>query len=106
MQVAGGAVCRLDHDDARTRRRGLALFGGPILAAGAAVVVAGFSGVRHLRRLVSQRSHWGHQVVQLGRGEYDYDAPRPSTRRGDRVSGLDGTGMSMARRLVAHLDIR
>jgi hypothetical protein len=58
---------------------GLALFGGSILAAGTAVVIAGFGGVLHLRRLVSQlsqRSSWGHHVVQLGRGEYDYDAPR------------------------------
>ncbi len=50
---------------------GLALFGASILAAAAAVVIAGLSGVRHLRRLVTQR---GYRVVQLGRGEYYYDS--------------------------------
>lgn len=33
---------------------GLALFGGSILAAGVAVAVAGMSGMRHLRKLVSR----------------------------------------------------
>jgi uncharacterized membrane protein len=33
---------------------GLALFGGSILAAGIAVAVAGLSGMRHLRKLVSR----------------------------------------------------
>jgi len=33
---------------------GLALFGGSILAAGIAVAVAGMSGMRHLRKLVSR----------------------------------------------------
>ncbi len=49
---------------------GLALFGASILAAGAAVVIAGLSGVRHVRKLVSQR---GYRVVQLRQGEYHYD---------------------------------
>jgi uncharacterized membrane protein YdjX (TVP38/TMEM64 family) len=49
---------------------GLALFGASVLAAAAAVVIAGLSGVRHLRKLVSQR---GHRVVQLRRGEYHVD---------------------------------
>lgn len=49
---------------------GLALFGASILAAGAAVVIASLSGVRHLRRLVSEH---GFRVVQPGRGEYHYD---------------------------------
>jgi hypothetical protein len=35
---------------------GLALFGGSILAAAIAVVVAGMSGMRHLRKLVSRQS--------------------------------------------------
>jgi uncharacterized membrane protein YdjX (TVP38/TMEM64 family) len=48
---------------------GLALFGASILAAAAAVVIASLSGVRHLRKLVTQQ---GHRVVQLGRGEYYY----------------------------------
>ncbi len=49
---------------------GLALFGASILAAAAAVVIAGLSGVRHLRKLVTQR---GYRVVQLRPGEYYYD---------------------------------
>lgn len=36
---------------------GLALFGASILAAGVAVVIASLSGVRHLRRLLTQRSY-------------------------------------------------
>jgi hypothetical protein len=47
---------------------GLALFGASVLAAVAAVVIAGLSGVRQLRKLVTQR---GYQVVQLRRGDYD-----------------------------------
>jgi len=46
---------------------GLALFGASVLAAAAAVVIAGLSGVRHLRRLAGQR---GYRVVQLRRGDY------------------------------------
>jgi uncharacterized membrane protein YdjX (TVP38/TMEM64 family) len=46
---------------------GLALFGASVLAAAAAVVIAGLSGVRQLRKLAGQR---GYRVVQLGRGEY------------------------------------
>ena len=47
---------------------GLALFGASVLAAAAAVVIAGMSGVRYLRRLVSRP---GYRVVQLRpRGEY------------------------------------
>jgi len=52
---------------------GLAVFGASVLAAGAAiaaVMIAGLSGVRHLRKLVSQR---GDRVVQLHRGDYHYD---------------------------------
>jgi hypothetical protein len=49
---------------------GLALFGASILAAGAAVVIAGLSGVRHLRKLVSQQRH---RVVQLRHGDYRFD---------------------------------
>jgi hypothetical protein len=33
-------------------------------------MVAGMSGVRHLRKLASRR---GYRVLQLGRGEYHYD---------------------------------
>jgi uncharacterized membrane protein YdjX (TVP38/TMEM64 family) len=49
---------------------GLALFGASVLAAAAAVVIAGLSGVRHLRKLVTQQ---GYRVVQLRRGEYHYN---------------------------------
>jgi uncharacterized membrane protein YdjX (TVP38/TMEM64 family) len=49
---------------------GLALFGASILAAAAAVVIASLSGVRHLRRLVTERSF---RVVQLDQGDYYYD---------------------------------
>jgi len=49
---------------------GLALFGASILAAGAAIVIAGLSGVRHLRKLVSQQRH---RVVQLRQGDYRFD---------------------------------
>ena len=49
---------------------GLALWGASIVAAGVAVVIAGLSGVRELRKLVRQQSY---RVVQLRRGEYDFD---------------------------------
>jgi hypothetical protein len=53
---------------------GVALFGGSILAAGVAVMIAGFSGVQHLRKIITQRSFRDFSVVQLRRGDYDYDA--------------------------------
>jgi uncharacterized membrane protein YdjX (TVP38/TMEM64 family) len=46
---------------------GLALFGGSFLAAAMAVAVAGMSGMRHLRKLVSGR---GFGVVQLDDSQY------------------------------------
>jgi len=46
---------------------GLALFGASVLAAVTAVVVAGLSGVQHLRKLVSRQRY---RIVQLQRGEY------------------------------------
>jgi uncharacterized membrane protein YdjX (TVP38/TMEM64 family) len=53
---------------------GLAVFGASVLAAGAAVMIAGMSGVRHLRKLVGEQvGRRGRPVVQLRRGEYDYD---------------------------------
>jgi hypothetical protein len=54
---------------------GLALFGASVLAAIGAVVVAGVSGVHHLRKMVTQLvSQRGYEdrVVQLRPGEYDY----------------------------------
>ena len=53
----------------------LALFGASVLAAAAAVVFAGVSGVRHLRKMVSElvgQYGYGDRVVPLDRGEYDY----------------------------------
>lgn len=49
---------------------GLALFGASVLAAVGAVTIAGLSGARHLRKLVSRR---GFRVVQLRRGDYDVE---------------------------------
>jgi uncharacterized membrane protein len=49
---------------------GLALFGASILAAGAAVVLAALTGVRHLRQLVSRQRY---RIVQLGQDEYRYN---------------------------------
>src|SRR5450631_1271854 len=46
---------------------GLALFGGSILAAAMAVALAGMSGMRHLRKLLSGRSF---RVVQLDGSQY------------------------------------
>jgi uncharacterized membrane protein YdjX (TVP38/TMEM64 family) len=46
---------------------GLALFGGSVLAAAIAVALAGISGMRQLRKLVSGRSF---HVVQLDGSEY------------------------------------
>jgi hypothetical protein len=46
---------------------GLALFGGSILAAAVAVALAGMSGMRHLRKLVSGR---GFRVVHLDGSQY------------------------------------
>src|SRR5262250_2902353 len=54
---------------------GLALFGGSVLAAAIAVVLAGMSGMRHLRKLVSGRSF---RVVQLDGSQYTDVAERGS----------------------------
>jgi uncharacterized membrane protein YdjX (TVP38/TMEM64 family) len=55
---------------------GLALSGGSILAAAIAVAVAGMSGMRHLRRLVSGR---GFRVVQPDGSQYtDVAEPKGS----------------------------
>jgi len=54
---------------------GLALFGGSVLAAAVAVALAGMSGMRHLRKLVSR----GVRVVQLDDIQYtDFAEPRDS----------------------------
>ena len=49
---------------------GLALFGASILAAGAAVVIAGLSGVRHLRKLISRQRY---RLVELRGRDYRYE---------------------------------
>jgi len=46
---------------------GLALFGGSVLAAGLAVALAGMSGMRHLRKLLSGDSF---RVVRLDSSQY------------------------------------
>jgi uncharacterized membrane protein YdjX (TVP38/TMEM64 family) len=46
---------------------GLALFGGSVLAAAVAVALAGMSGLRHLRKLLSGQSF---RVVRLDGGQY------------------------------------
>jgi len=56
---------------------GLALFGGSILAAIVAVVIASLSGVRQLRKLVRQhgyRMSQLHKVTQLHAGDYYYES--------------------------------
>src|SRR5689334_15418730 len=55
---------------------GLALFGGSVLAAAIAVALAGMSGLRHLRKLVSGS---GFDVVRLDGSQYiDVAEPRGS----------------------------
>jgi uncharacterized membrane protein YdjX (TVP38/TMEM64 family) len=46
---------------------GLALFGGSVLAAAIAVAIAGMSGMRHLRKLLSRGSF---RVVRLNGSQY------------------------------------
>ena len=55
---------------------GLALFGGSILAAIVAVVIASMSGVRQLRKMIRQHGYnvsQLHKVTQLGQGDYYYE---------------------------------
>lgn len=49
---------------------GLAVFGASVLVAVAAVTIAGLSGVRQLRKLVSERRY---PVVRLRQGDYHYE---------------------------------
>jgi len=64
---------------------GLALFGGSILAAAIAVALAGMSGIRHLRKLVSGRSF---RVVQLDGSQYT-DVAQPQDSDYTNVVRLD-----------------
>jgi uncharacterized membrane protein len=64
---------------------GLALFGGSVLAAAVAVALAGMSGMRHLRKLVSERSF---HVVQLDGSQYT-DVAQPEGSDYTNVVQLD-----------------
>jgi hypothetical protein len=64
---------------------GLALFGGSVLAAVVAVTLAGMSGMRHLRKLVSGR---GFRVVQVDGSQYT-DVPEPRDSDHGNVVQLD-----------------
>jgi hypothetical protein len=54
---------------------GLALFGGSVLAAAMAVVLAGMTGMQHVRKLLSRASL---NVVQLDRRQYTDDIAEPN----------------------------
>ncbi len=64
---------------------GLALFGGSVLAAAVAVALAGMSGMRHLRKLVSGRSF---HVVRLDGSQYT-DVAEPGGSHHLNVVQLD-----------------
>ena len=64
---------------------GLALFGGSVLAAAIAVALAGVSGMRHLRKLVSETSF---DLVQLDGSQYT-DAAEPGGDDYTNVVQLD-----------------
>ena len=64
---------------------GLALFGGSILAAAIAVTLAGMSGMRHLRKLLSGDSF---RVMQLD-GSQDTDLAEPQGSEYTNVVRLD-----------------
>ena len=64
---------------------GLALFGGSVLAATMAVALAGMSGMRHLRKLVSGSSF---RVVQLDGSQYT-DVAEPAGSDYAHVVQLD-----------------
>ena len=53
---------------------GLALFGGSVLAAVAAIALAGVTGMQHLRKLLSRASS---NVVRLDHGQYTDDVAEP-----------------------------
>jgi hypothetical protein len=64
---------------------GLALFGGSVFAAVIAVTLAGMSGMRYLRKLVSGR---GFRVVPLDRSQY-IDVAEPGSSDYTHVVQLD-----------------
>ena len=61
---------------------GLALFGGSVLAAAIAVALAGMSGIRYLRKVLSERSFG---VVHLDGGQYAGVAEPPASGYADVV---------------------
>jgi phosphotransferase system glucose/maltose/N-acetylglucosamine-specific IIC component len=63
---------------------GLALFGGSVLAAAVAVALAGMSGLRHLRKLVSR----SFPVVPVDGSQYT-DVPEPRGSEYTNVVQLD-----------------
>ena len=64
---------------------GLALFGGSVLAAAAAVALAGVSGMRHLRKLLSGHSF---RVVPLDGSQYT-DVAEPEASDHTNIVQLD-----------------
>jgi len=64
---------------------GLALFGGSVLAAAIAVALAGMSGMRHLRKLLSGGSF---RVVRLNASQYG-DVAEPQDSDGANFLQLD-----------------
>ena len=64
---------------------GLALFGGSVLAAVVVVALAGVSGMRQLRKLISADSF---RVVRLGSSEYT-DAAEPEDSQYNNLVQLD-----------------
>jgi len=64
---------------------GLALFGGSVLAAAIAIALAGMSGIRHLRKLLSGDSF---RVVRLDGSQYT-DAAEPASSDYTNLVQLD-----------------
>lgn len=79
--LAGLVVILLGHVVA-----GLALFGGSVLAAAVAVALAGITGMRHLRKVVSGR---GFRVVKLDGSQYTDDEAEPAGGDYTNVVQLD-----------------
>jgi hypothetical protein len=73
MMMLGNVVC------------GLALFGGSVLAAAIAVAIAGMSGIRHLRKLLSAGSF---RAEPLNDGQFR-DAPEPEGSEYTNLVQLD-----------------
>jgi hypothetical protein len=65
---------------------GLALFGGSVLFASVAVAIAGMTGMRHMRKLISRASV---NVVQPDRGQYPDDIAEPNSSDYADVVQLD-----------------